>query len=386
MITSEVRALDFNEYLNLIARFTDEELIPREQEMVTRGEVPPDLVGRMAELGLFGITLPRDHGGLGWNVEQQVRLTLEFTRASCVYRSRFSTTIGLASQIILDHGTTEQRDRYLAAMAAGECVTAFALTEPDAGSDAAAVGTRAIRDGEHYVLDGEKRYITNAAWADLLMVFARTDPDSPGGAGLSAFLVDPSAPGVDIRVPPRMNGHETGPVAEITLAEVRVPVANLIGGKPGNGLRLALRGINHARTHVAATAVGQATRLLNDAAVHASRRHQFGRPLADIGTVEAMLGTSYAELQAGRALVLDTARAFDTGPIPRHQIAAAKYFCTEMAGRIADRAVQILGGEGIVGDHAIPRMWRDVRALRIYEGASQVHEHNLGRYVAESVS
>ena len=386
MIDPDVRELGFDDHLTLITRFTDEELIPREDEMVDRGAVPDDLVDRMARLGLFAITLPREHGGLGWTVEQQVRLTLEFTRASCVYRSRFSTTIGLGSQIILDHGTAEQREHYLPRMAAGECVTAFALTETEAGSDAGAVGTRADPDGDHYVLHGAKRYITNAAWADLLMVIARTDPDAPGGAGLSVLLVDPGTPGVHVDLPTRMNGHETGPVAEVRFDGARVPAANLVGGTIGRGLHLALRGINHARTHVAATAVGQATRLLHEAARHAGRREQFGRPLAELGSLESMIGTSYAELRAGRALVLDTARAFDTGPIPRHEIAAAKHFCTEMAGRVADRAVQILGGEGIVGDSPVPRMWRDVRALRIYEGASQLHEHNLGRHVVATSS
>jgi len=379
MIDEDILGQDFESYLNRIRYFTDEELIPREDEMVNAGEVPADLVDRMAQLGLFGITLPRRWGGLGWTVEQQVLLTLEFTRASCVYRSRFSTTIGLCSQVLLDYGTDVQRRRHLAAMAGGERVAAFALTEPEAGSDAGAVSTTAVRDGEHYVLNGRKRYITNAAWADLLVVFARTEQ------GPSAFLVDMPASGVCTRLPRRMNGHEAGPVAEIDLVDVRVPAENLIGGEEGVGLKQALRGINHARTHVAATAVGQATRLLAEATGHAVHRNQFGAPLADLGVVESMLGRSYAELAAGRALVLDCARAFDTGPIPHHRIAAAKLFCTEMANTVADRAVQILGGEGIVGDHPVPRMWRDVRALRIYEGASQVHERNLARHLKSAV-
>ncbi len=379
MISREIRGLDFDSYLQHIRCFTDEELIPREIEMVDAGEVPADLVERMAQVGLFGITLPREWGGLGWTVEQQVLLTLEFTRASCVYRSRFSTTIGLCSQVLLDYGTAAQRTRHLAAMAGGDRVASFALTEPEAGSDAGAVTTTAVRDGDHYVLNGHKRYITNAAWADLLIVFARTEQ------GPSAFLVELPASGVSTRLPHRMNGHEAGPVAEIDLVGVRVPAENLIGGEEGVGLRQALRGINHARTHVAATAVGQATRLLSEATRHAMHRSQFGTPLADLGAVESMLGRSYAEMVAGRALVLDCAREFDTGPIPHHRIAAAKLFCTEMASEVADRAVQILGGEGIVGDSPVPRMWRDVRALRIYEGASQIHERNLARHLKSTV-
>ncbi|CAM3635578.1 Acryloyl-CoA reductase [Tsukamurella ocularis] len=378
MIDENVRVMGFEEYLERVRRFTDEELIPSEWEMAERGAVPEDLVTRMGDLGLFGMTLPREHGGLGWSMEQQVLLTFEFTRASVVYRSRFSTTIGLTSQILLDHGTSGQQ-LYLPVMAGGDCVTAFALTEDVAGSDAGALRTSAVRDGDGYVINGTKRYITNGAWADLVVVFARTGTEADGA--LSAFLVPADAPGFSVRLPERMNGHEAGPVAELEFRDVHVGPDALIGAVEGRGLEFAMRGINHARTHVAATAVGQATRLLDEAARHARERVQFGRPIGDLGAVQAWLGRSYAEIAAGRALVLDCARAFDAGEIPRHQIAAAKYFCTEMASSVADRAVQILGGAGIVGDSPVPRMWRDVRALRIYEGASEVHERNLARHV-----
>lgn len=375
MTADHVRDLSFEAYLAAIRTFTDEELIPGEPEMVRRGEVPPELVDRMAELGLFGITLDRDHGGLGWTVEQQVRLTMEFTRASVVYRSRFSTTIGLTSQAVATHGTPEQRARLLPAMANGELVAAFALTEESAGTDATAVRTTAVADGDGYLLSGSKRYITNGHWADLLLVFAR----HPDGTGLSAFLVDRKSPGVTTRVAEQMNGHAEGPVAEIDLLDVRVGPDALLGGIEGQGVQQAMRGINHARIHVAATAVGQGTRLLREASDHATARHQFGQPLAEQGALQSLLGRSYAELEAGRALVLDCAREFDRSGPPRERISAAKLYCTEMASVVADRAVQVLGGAGIVGPHPVPRMWRDVRALRIYEGASQLHERNLAR-------
>lgn len=374
MIDPRVRTLDFETYRQVIRDFTDDELIPREHEMVAAGAVPPDLVRRMSELGLFGITLPTSVGGLGWTVEQQVLLTFEFTRSSAVYRSRFSTSIGLASQILLEYGTDAQRERYLPAMAAGECVMAFALTEEYAGSDASAVRTTATRTRGGYVIDGEKRYITNGGWADVLVVFARTED-----GGVSSFLVDRDTPGVQTRLPELMNGHAEGPVAEVSLRAVRVDADRLIGGAEGLGMTHAMRGINQARTHVAATAVGQATRLLTEAVRHADEREQFGQPLAEFGAVQAMLGRSYAELEAGRSMILDCAREFDAGTPPRHRISAAKLYWTEMASVVADRAVQVLGGAGIVGEHPVPRMWRDVRALRIYEGASQIHERNLAR-------
>jgi hypothetical protein len=236
VILDEMRHMDFASYLKMIRVFTDEELILGEGKMVRDGHVPPELVERMALLGLFGITLPREYGGLAWTVEEQVLLTLEFTRASCVYRSRFSTTIGLCSQLLLDHGTEAQREMYLPKMAAGECVSSFALTEPEAGSDAGNMQTSAVRDKDSYVLNGHKRYITNGAWADLLVVFARAE------LGPSVFLVARGTPGVSTRLPERMNGHEAGPVAEIELVDVRVSADNLVGGEEGMGLRMALRG------------------------------------------------------------------------------------------------------------------------------------------------
>lgn len=375
-IAAHLRDLDFAEYHATIRRFTDEELIPREPEMVRHGAVPEDLVARMAELGLFGITLPREHGGLGWGMAQQVLLTFEFTRASVVFRSRFSTTIGLVSQATAEYGTDVQRRDFLPAMAGGDLVASFALTEEAAGTDATAVTTVATPTGDGYRLTGSKRYITNGAWADLLLVFARTDPED---RALSAFFVDRTAPGVTTRLPERMNGHAEGPVAELQFDDVELDRDALLGTETGVGLKQAMRGINHARTHVAATAVGQATRMLAEASAHAERRRQFGQPIGDFGAVQSMLGRSYAELEAGRALVLDCAREFDAGTPPKDRIAAAKLYCTEMASQVADRAVQVLGGEGIVGDHPVPRMWRDVRALRIYEGASQLHERNLAR-------
>ncbi|MDI2028222.1 acyl-CoA dehydrogenase family protein [Saccharopolyspora sp. TS4A08] len=372
---------DFDAYLRTIAQFTDDELIPAEPEMVAAGQVPDGLVQRMAELGLFGISIPPAYGGLGWSMEQQVLLTLEFTRASCVYRSRFSTVIGLCSQAILDHGTEQQRRELLPEMASGRRVTSFALTEPEAGSDATNVRTTAERAGDGWVLDGSKRYITNAHWADTLLVFARTDD-----AEVSAFLVDRTAPGVSTRVPELMNGHAEGPVGEIDLKSVPVAENGLLGGVPGTGLAAAMRGINHARLHVAATCVGQATRMLEETTRHVLNRHQFGAPLAELGVVQAQLGRCYSEMEAGRALALDAARSFDAGTVPRHRISAAKLYCSEMVGRVADQCVQLLGGEGIVGPHPVPRMWRDVRTLRIYEGASAIHERNLGRAMTRSVA
>lgn len=379
MINPDIFDYTFDAYRKLIAEFTETELIPAENEMVEAGAVPERLVKRMAEVGLFGISIPRRYGGLEWSMEQQVLLTLEFTRASCVYRSRFSTVIGLCSQAILDHGTEEQRTELLPKMAAGELVTAFALTEEGAGSDAAQLTTSAVLENENYVVNGNKRYITNAGWADAFVVFARTDQSIPGAKGVSALIVDATLPGVLTSLPTRMNGHAEAPVGEIHLNNVSVPTSKMLGGSAGEGqgLTMALRGINHARLHVAATCVGQATRILEEITSHVTGREQFNAPLSDLGAVQAVLGECFAEVEAARALVMEGARSFDEGEVPRHRIAAAKLFASEMASRVADKCLQLLGGEGIVGNHPIPRMWRDVRALRIYEGSSPIHERNL---------
>ncbi|MFW5419940.1 acyl-CoA/acyl-ACP dehydrogenase [Nocardiopsis sp. CNT-189] len=386
MIDPDVLSLPFDEYLARVAALTDDLLIPSEEEMVRTGEVPPRVMDALAANGLFAVSIPREYGGLGWSMSRQTALTMEFTRASCVYRSRFSTVIGLCSQGILDHGTERQRRELLPRMAAGELVTAFALTEPEAGSDAGALETTAAPAGGGWVLNGRKRYITNAHWADLLVVFARSDPGSSGTDGVSAFLVERTAPGVTTRVPELMNGHAEGPVAEIDLAGVAVGGDALVGDEPGRGFAMALRGINHARLHVAATCIGQATRMLEETARHVNGRHQFGAALGELGAVQAELGRCFSELEAGRALTLEAARAFDGGEVPRHRIAAAKLYCSEMASRVGDRCVQLLGGAGIVGPHPVPRMWRDVRALRIYEGSSPIHERNLGRAVTRRVA
>lgn len=386
MIDPDLFPLGFEEYLKRVATLTDEVLIPAEPQMVAHGAVPDHVMRALARGGLFAVSIPRRYGGLEWNMVEQVRLTMEFTRASCVYRSRFSTVIGLCAQAILAHGTEEQRAGLLPRMAAGEHVTAFALTEPEAGSDAASLTTTARRADGGWLLDGGKRYITNGHWADELLVFARTGEAAEGAGGISAFLVPRQHPGVTTRLPTRMNGHAEAPVAEIELDGVRVGDDALLGGSPGEGFAAALHGINHARLHVAATCVGQATRMLEEAGRHLRQRQQFGAPLDELGAVQAELGACFADLEAGRALAVEAARAYDAGAVPRHRIAAAKLFCSEMAGRVADRCVQLLGGAGIVGDSPVPRMWRDVRALRIYEGSSPVHERNLGRAVARQVA
>lgn len=381
---SSARFNDFETYLAAIQRFTDDELIPTEPRLEAEDCVPEELVQRMRDLGLFGISIPEEYGGLACTQEEQVLLTMAFTRASAVYRSRFSTTIGLTSQAILDFATTEQKQQWLPLMASGAVTGAFALTEPDAGTDAGSLKTTAVRDGDHYVLNGMKRYITNAPEAELFLVMARTEAGSTGSRGVSAFLVEAGTPGIEPLPAPPMLGLRGAHSTEIRIENCRVPSENLVGGVEGRGLGAALRGINSARTHVAATCVGQATRLIAEAVAHARKREQFGQPIGEFQLVQGLLAEMQADMLAAKALVLDVARAFDrsteTGsPLPFPDIAAAKYFGSEMVCRVADRAVQILGGAGYVEDNPVTRMYRDVRLFRLFEGTSQIQQQQIAK-------
>ena len=371
----------FEDYLAAVRELSQTVLRPAEDRLTRADGVPEDLTNALKEMGLFGISIPEEYGGLACTMEEQVLLTFEFCQASCVYRSRFSTTIGLTSQAILDFATEDQKRKYLPLMATGECTGSFALTEPDAGSDAGALTTHAKRDGEGWVINGEKRYITNAPQADVFLTMARTDPNATGARGISAFLVDGNLDGVKVGEPPRMLGNEGSHVCYVWFEDCRVAADALVGGQEGAGLRAALRGINHARLHVAATCVGQAIRLIEEMTAYAAERRQFGQPIGEFGQVQAMLADSQAEMSAARALCMDCARAFDTSDaIPFIDIASAKLFASEMVSRVADRAVQVMGGLGYMEDLSpVARLSRDVRLFRIFEGASQVQQSNIAR-------
>ena len=384
---ASVQFRNFDDYLTAVRELSQDVLRPNEHRLTREGGIPEDLTEALKEIGLFGISIPEEYGGLGCSMEEQIRLTFEFCQASCVYRSRFSTTIGLTSQAILDFGTSSQKEFYLPKMAAGECTGSFALTEPEAGSDAASLKTKAEREGDIWVINGEKRYITNAPQADVFLTMARTNPSDKSANGISAFLVDASLPGVSVGEPPRMLGNEGSHVCYVWFENVRVSESALVGGKEGAGLKAALRGINHARLHVAATCVGQAIRLIEEMTNYAARRIQFDRPVGEFGQIQALLADSQAEMAAARALCIDCAKAFDLGgPIPHVDIASAKLFASETVSRIADRAVQILGGVGYMEDmSSIPRLYRDVRLFRIFEGTSQVQQANIARAMLKDI-
>lgn len=351
---------------------------PAEDRVAAEDRVPDEIVADMAARGYFGWSIPEAYGGLGLTTEELVLAAMELSQCSVAFRARVGTNTGIGSEALVADGTEEQKATYLPALARGEMTGSFALTEPGAGSDASAVTTSARRDGDDYVLSGRKCYITNAPIADLFTVMARTDPDTTGARGVSAFLVERESAGLETSKPYRMMGQSGSPVGEVVFDEVRVPARNLIGGVEGQGFRTAMKVLNKQRIHLAALCTGPAIRMLDLAMAHAETREQSGRAIIDFQLVAALLADCRTEIEAARALVLQTAKARDEGRDIALEASICKYFASEACGRIADRCVQVFGGAGYVADHSpIERYYRDVRLFRLYEGTSQIHQLNI---------
>ncbi len=366
--------------LSTLRRFVAERLRPLEHQVAEDDEIPGAVIEEMKALGLFGLSIPEQYGGLGLSMEEECLVALELGRTSPAFRSAFGTNVGIGSQGLVMFGTDAQKAKWLPKIATGEIITSFALTEPEAGSDSAAVKTRARKDGDHYVLDGAKRYITNADKAQLFTVMARTDPDQPGARGVSAFLVPRDAEGLSVGPPEKKMGQQGAHVCDVTFDGVRVPEANRLGAE-GQGFKVAMQVLDRGRLHMAAVCTGIAERLIADCVAYATEREQFGQAIADFQLVQAMIADSKTEALAARALTLETARTRDGGEGASMECAAAKYFASEMVGRVADRAVQIFGGAGYIADYGIERFYRDVRLFRIYEGSSQIQQIVIARHV-----
>jgi acyl-CoA dehydrogenase len=367
--------------LESIARFVRERLVPNEAQVADDDEIPPAIVGEMKALGLFGLSIPVEYGGIGLTMEEEVRVAFELGRTSPAFRSLIGTNNGIGSQGIVLDGTPEQKARYLPRLASGELIGSFALTEAGSGSDAASLTTTAIRaaDGAHYVLNGTKRYITNAPEAGIITVMARTDPSERGARGISAFIVERETTGLSLGKPDRKMGQRGAHTCDVILEDCRVPATQLIGGREGVGFKTAMKVLDKGRLHIAAVCVGTAERMLADALAYALERKQFGQPIAEFQLVQAMLADSKTEIYAARSMVLDAARLRDDGHDVGTEAACAKLFASEMCGRVADRAVQIHGGAGYIADYAIERFYRDVRLFRLYEGTSQIQQLVIAR-------
>jgi acyl-CoA dehydrogenase len=365
--------------LDSIGRFVRERLVPAEALVADTDEIPADIVAQMREMGLFGMTVPEEYGGLGLTAEEEVLAVFELCKTSPAFRSLMGTNLGIGTQGIVIDGTEEQKRRWLPAMASGEVIASFALTEPGSGSDSASLRTTAKRDGNSYLLSGTKRYITNAPEAGIFTVMARTGPLDMGAKGISAFIVEAKTPGITLGRIDRKMGMKGSHTCDVIFENCRVPAENIVGGIEGRGFATAMKTLDKGRIHIAAVSVGVAERILADALRYAMEREQFGQPIAEFQLVQAMLADSKTELYAARAMTLDAARRRDRGEPHSTEAACCKLFASEMVGRVADRAVQILGGAGYMVEYGIERFYRDVRLLRIYEGTSQIQQLIIAR-------
>jgi len=366
--------------IDTVRRFVSERLRPLEAKVAEDDAMPADVLEEMKALGLYGLSIPEQYGGLDLSMEDECLVAVELGRTSPAFRSAFGTNVGIGSQGLCMFGTDAQKQKYLPGIASGEIITSFALTEPEAGSDSANVQTRAIRDGDHYVLNGAKRFITNANKAHLFTVMARSAPDKAGAGGVSAFLVERNLPGLLVGKPEKKMGQQGAHICDVIFDNVRVPVENRLG-QEGEGFKVAMQVLDRGRLHISAVCVGVAERLIADSVAYMSERRQFGQALSQFQLLQGMIADCKTEALAAKALTLETARKRDAGQAVTMEAAAAKYFASEMVGRVADKAVQIFGGAGYVADHGIERFYRDVRIFRIYEGTSQIQQVVIAREV-----
>jgi acyl-CoA dehydrogenase len=376
----------FAALLDAVRHFVREVAIPNERRVEQLDAIPEDIVQNMRALGLFGWSIPEAYGGAGLSTEELALANIELSQCAVAYRARVGTNTGIGAEAIVVDGTPEQKERYLPRLASGEITGCLAATEPEAGSDLlGGLATTAVHDGESYILDGAKRYITNAPIADLFTVLARTDPSSRASSSTSAFLVERGTPGLTVGPPHRKMGQAGSPVAEVHFERCRVPAPSIVGGVPGRGFATVMKTLNKQRINLAALCTGPAIRLLDEALAHARNRRQSGRPIGEFQLVQAMLADSKVEIEAARALVLETARKRDRGEDVTLDVSMCKYFASEMCGRVADRVVQIFGGAGYCGDIADPieRFYRDVRLFRLYEGTSQMHQLHIAKRLLE---
>jgi acyl-CoA dehydrogenase len=381
MTTAEAAAVsdeDFREILAQTRQFVRTAVVPREQEILDEDRVPDDLRDEAKKMGLFGYAIPQEWGGLGANLMQDVELAMELGYTSLALRSMFGTNNGIAGQVLVGFGTDEQKSRWLEAIASGDVVASFALTEPGAGSNPAGLRTKAVRDNDDWVISGQKRFITNAPVADLFVVFARTRPADDQGPGIAVFLVPADSAGVEVGAKDAKMGQEGAWTADVNFTDVRVGSDALVGGSEDVGYRAAMTSLARGRVHIAALAVGVAARALDESVAYAATATQGGTAIGNFQLVQAMLADQQTGVMAGRALVRDAARLWVSGEDRRIAPSAAKVFCTEMAGKVADLAVQIHGGSGYMRGVAVERIYRDVRLLRLYEGTSEIQRLIIG--------
>jgi acyl-CoA dehydrogenase len=379
MITDAARLQDL---LANTRRFVAEVAIPNEERVEREDRVDAAILAEMRRLGTFGWSIPSAYGGSELTQEELALAFIELSQCSVAYRVVGAQNAGIGSECLICDGTGEQKQKYLPRLATGDLIGCLALTEEGAGSDATALETRAqcLADGA-YVLNGSKRYITLAPIAGLFTVLARTDERVRGAQGISAFLIERGTPGLTTSAPTPKMGQEGAPIGEVYLRDCRVSADAIIGLIPGQGFATVMKCLNKQRINLAALSTGPAIRLLNEGIAYARERRQGDRAIAEFQLVQAMLAECKVDIEAARALILETARKRDRGEDVTSDVSLCKYLATEMCCRVADRIVQVFGGQGYVKGRGIERFYRDVRAARIYEGTSQIHLLNIAKHL-----
>jgi acyl-CoA dehydrogenase len=380
-MSGTIDAETFEQLRETVRRFTHERLIPNEERVEHDDDIPAEIVQEMRDLGLFGLSIPEEYGGLGLTMSQEAQVIVELCQASLAFRSLIGTNVGIGAQGLVMDGTPEQKEAYLPRLASGEIIASFALTEPDAGSDAGSIRTTAKRDGDDFIVNGTKRFITNATRAGMFTLMARTNSDEKGAAGITAFAVPADTAGIRLGKPDKKMGQKGTRTCDVIFEDMRIPASCIIGGpqNENRGFKTAMKVLDRGRIHVSAMAIGSAQRMINEALGYAVERKQFGQPIAEFQLVQAMLADSKTEHAAAKALMMNAAETLDRDGAAIMLASCSKYFATEMAGRVADRAVQIHGGAGYMAEYPVERLYRDIRLLRIYEGTSQIQQLIIAR-------
>lgn len=361
-----------------VKRFVEEELEPLSERVEETEEIPQEVVEKMRSLGLFGLTLPEKYGGAGLGTLGYCLVREELAKTNLAFAMISSTNNGIGSLGIYLDGTEEQKQKYLPPLARGEMIASFALTEPNAGSDAAALETTAVKEGDYYILNGTKQYITNAPRAQVFTVMAVTDKEKRARGGITAFVVDRDTEGLSVGKPERKMGLKGGLTAQVHFDNSPVPVRNILG-QEGHGFITAMKVLDRGRVSVAAGAIGASEKLLDLSINYAKTRVQFGRPIAHAQQVQAMLAEMASEIYAARMATYHAAWSLDQGQKVTKEAAMVKLFATEMACRVADKALQIHGGAGYMKEYPIERFYRDLRLFRIVEGTSEIQKLVIAR-------
>lgn len=368
------------ELVDGLRRYVRDRLVPLEFQVAEADRVPDDVIAEMREMGLFGLSIPEAYGGLGLGIADEVQLMMELTWASLAFRSLVAMNVGVGSQCIVRDGTDEQKQQWLPGIASGEIITSFCLTEPDSGSDSAALKLSATKVDGGYVLNGTKRFISNAPLSGLFTVMARTNRENlPRNAHVTAFLVPAGTPGLSVGPRDRKMGQSGAATADVYFQDAFLPQSAVLGGIEGRGFASAMKALDRGRLGVAAACIGQARRLLHEMLSYAMERRQFGQPIADFQLVQAMLADSRTELYAAESMLSLAAARYDRGEKIAVEASCCKMYASEMVGRVADRAMQVFGGAGYMRETGIERFYRDVRVMRVYEGTTQIQQLVIAR-------